>query len=202
MRTALTAFISAASFCALASAASAQVAPYPYYGAPTPYPYAGSAPTIPSNTGAPLYSYHRTTAQPAAVGSCSVIAGNRVCSTIPAGTDNPAPYGYGYGGPIGAMVAAPFNAAGTIVAAPFGGSYYGNPVGAMVAAPINAAGAVATAPFQAVGAFGAPPAAAGATFAPATGTPAYSYESHVGAQRGAVGHCELIAGNRVCSAMP
>ena len=61
MRTALTAFISAASFCAVATAASAQVATYPYYGA-TPYPYAGSAPTIPSHTGAPLYSYHHTTA--------------------------------------------------------------------------------------------------------------------------------------------
>jgi len=207
MRTALTAFISAASFCALATAASAQVV-YPYYG-PTPYPWSGSAPTIPSHTGAPLYSYHCTTAQPGVVGSCSVIAGNRVCSATPAGTDNPAPaygYGYGAGGPIGAIVAAPFNAAGAIVSAPVGGPYYGNgygygyrnPVGAAVAAPVEAPGAIAAAPFQAVGAFGAPPA--GATYAPATGTPAYSYESHVGARPGVVGHCDLIAGNRVCSA--
>jgi len=178
MRTALTAFISAASFWALASAASAQVAPYPYYGAPTPYPYSGSGPTIPSHTGAPLYSYHRTTAQPAAVGSCSIIAGNRVCSAMPAGTDNPAPYGYGYGagGPIGALFAAPFNAAGAIVSAPFGGPSYGAGYG-----------------------YGYGNPAAGATYAPATGTPAYSYESHIGAQPGAVGHCDLIAGNRVCS---
>ena len=167
MRIALTAFISAASFCAFATAASAQTYPYPF-GAPTAYPYAGSAPTIPSNTGAPLYSYHRTTAQPGAVGSCSIIAGNRVCSSIPAGTDNPAP-GYGYGGPIGAVVAAPFNAAGAVMAAPFG-------------------------------AFGA--AQPGYTYAPATGAPIYSYENQVGPQRAAVGHCDLIAGNRVCQAGP
>jgi hypothetical protein len=141
MRTAVTAFISAASFCVLATAASAQVAPF--WG-PTPYPYAGSAPTIPSNTGAPLYSYHHTTALPGAVGSCSIIAGNRVCSAMPAGTDNPAPaygYGYGAGGPVGVIVAAPFNAAGAIASAPFGGPYYGygygNPIGAAVAAPVS-----------------------------------------------------------------
>ena len=58
MRTALTAFISAASFCALAPVASAQ--------------------TIPSNTGTPAYSYEsQVPAQPAAVGSRDIIAGNR-----------------------------------------------------------------------------------------------------------------------------
>ena len=72
---------------------------------------------------------------------------------------------------------------------------YGGPVGALVAAPFNVAGAVVAAPFRMVGA-GAP---AGYTYAPATGTPAYSYEGHVGAQPGVVGHCSLIAGNRVCS---
>jgi hypothetical protein len=178
MRTALTAFISAASLCTLATAASAQVAPMFPFGGPTPYPYAGSAPTMPSNTGAPLYSYHRTTAQPGAVGSCSIIAGNRVCSAVPAGTDNPAPgygYGYGYGGLIGALIAAPVNAAGAVVAAPFGAM--GATTGTMAAGT-------------------------GYTYPPATGTPPYSYESQVGLRRAAIGHCDLIAGNRVCSAGP
>jgi hypothetical protein len=180
MRTALTAFISAASLCALATAASAQVAPaFPFpFGAPTPYPYAGSAPTLPSNTGAPLYAYHHTQARPAAVGSCSIIAGNRVCSAMPAEgvNGNGTSYGYGYGGPLGAIVGAPVQAAGAVVAAPFG----------TLAAPPAGTGYTGT----------------GYTYAPATGTPAYSYESQVGPQRAAIGRCELIAGNRVCLAGP
>ena len=53
-----------------------------------------------------------------------------------------------------------------------------------------------TAPF---GFFGGPQvASSGATYAPATGTGTYSYESHVPPQPGAVGYCDLISGNRVC----
>ena len=127
-----------------------------------PYPYSGAAPTMPSNTGAPLYSYHRTGPRPGSVGSCEIIAGNRVCSGAPAA------YGYGHGGPVGAMVVAPL-------------------------------GAVVAAPFAAVGAMAAPTVVgSGETIAPLTGTPVYSYESHVGPQPGAVGHCDLISGNRVC----
>ncbi len=104
MRTALIASISAASLCALASAASAQTY---YYGTPQ---------TIPSNTGTPAYSYEsHVQRQPAFNGSCDIISGNRVCSGAPAGY---APSGYAPAyGPIGAIVAAPFE----IVAAPFGG---------------------------------------------------------------------------------
>jgi hypothetical protein len=94
MRIALTTLVSAASLCTLATAASAQ-----------------DYPTIPSTTGAPPYSYHHTGPQPAAVGSCEIIAGNRVCSAGPAG--------YGYNntwGPVGAVVDAPF----VLAAAPFG----------------------------------------------------------------------------------
>ena len=109
MRTALIASVSAASLCALASAASAQTY---YYGAPQ---------TIPQNTGTPAYSYESHVApQPAYNGSCDIIAGNRVCSGAPAGYGSSAyaPSGYAPGlGPVGAIVAAPFE----IVAAPFGG---------------------------------------------------------------------------------
>jgi hypothetical protein len=149
MRIALTAFVSAASLCALATAASAQ-----------DYPFGGEAPTVASNTGAPLYSYHYTAPQPGAVGSCEVIAGNRVCNAGPAG------YGYDTmpGGPVGAVIGAPF----AVIAAPFG----------MMGGP--------------------PMAGAGGTYAPATGTPAYSYESHIAARPGAPGYCDIIAGNRVC----
>ena len=108
MRTALTAFISAASLCALGSAASAQTY---YYGAP---------PTIASNTGTPAYSYETQVApQPAFNGSCDIISGNRVCSAAPAYAAPAPAYAPGYG-PVGAIVAAPFNAAGTVVTAPFG----------------------------------------------------------------------------------
>ncbi len=142
MRIALTTLVSAATLCALATAGSAQ-----------DYPFGG--PTIPSNTGAPLYSYHHTGPQPGSVGSCEIIAGNRVCSAAPAA------YGDAWG-PVGALIGAPF----AVVGAPFG-MMAGPPVG-------------------------------GATYAPATGTPAYSYESHLGPQPGATGYCDIISGNRVC----
>jgi hypothetical protein len=154
MRIALTAFLSAASLCALATAASAQ----------TVYYDTGAAPTIPSNTGAPLYSYHRTGAQPGVVGSCSIISGNRVCSAMPADDGSSAGYAYGGGGPVGALIGAPM----MVLTAPFGGPGY---------------------------AYGG----SGATYAPATGTPAYSYKSQVGPQRGMFGHCRIFSGNRVCS---
>ena len=144
MRNALTAFISAASFCALATAASAQ--------------------TVPSHTGAPLYSYHRTAPQPGTVGSCDIIAGNRVCSAAPAASG----YGFASFGPFGALVAAPLG----VVAAPFG------MVDTMKGQPVVAA--------------------SGETYAPATGTPPYSYEGQLPPQSGAIGRCDIIAGNRVC----
>ncbi len=156
MRNALTALISAASLCVVASAASAQVAAYPY-------PYTGPAPTVANDVGAPLYGYRDTHAHPGAVGSCDIISGNRVCSSGQMGSA--AGYGYGYGGPIGAIVGAPF--------------------------------AVVAMPFNAFGMTGAP--VMSNTVAPATGTPPYSYESHVAPQPAVLGHCDLIAGNRVCS---
>ncbi len=107
MRTALAAFISAASFCGFASAASAQ--------------------TIPWNTGTPAYSYEsQVPPQPAFNGSCDIISGNRVCSGAPAGY---APSGYATGyGPVGSIIAAPFDMAGTVVTAPFGAVGAGTPV--------------------------------------------------------------------------
>jgi hypothetical protein len=196
MRIALTALVSGASFCALTTIATAQVVA-PYYGG-----YEG--PTRPSLTGAPLYSYHNQSAQPGVVGSCQVISGNRVCFATPASAIN-APgygygaYGYGYGGPIGAVVAAPFDAAGAVAAGTL------NATGAVAAAPVAATGAVVGAPYgygyapTTVGyGYGYAPAY-GATYAPATGTPVYSYESQVGPQPGIVGHCSMISGNRVCT---
>jgi hypothetical protein len=144
MRNALTVFASAASLCLLATAAGAQ----DYYP--------NSGPTIPSQTGAPLYSYHHTRPQPGAVGSCDIIAGNRVCSAAPAG------YGPNTAGPFGVFT-APF----AVIGAPFG-------VGA------------------------APVGASGGTYAPATGTAVWNYESQVPPQPGTVGYCDLISGNRIC----
>jgi hypothetical protein len=165
MRTTLTALISAGSFCALASAASAQ--------------------TIPSNTGAPPYSYEsQLPPQPAAVGSCDIVAGNRVCSANPTYAA-PAPgYSPGYG-PVGAIVAAPFDAAGTVVTAPFG------MFGAAPGTPVVYGGGAGT-PY--VGGSMTNPAAAG--------TAIYSYESRVPPQPGAIGYCDLIAGNHVCFTGP
>ena len=162
MRNALTALISAASFCAVATAASAQMLYYPDNGA---------APTVPSATGAPLYGYrHNTGPRPGVVGSCEIISGNRICFSGPMGSDA----GYAAGGPMGAVVGAPF----AIIAAPF------TAVGAM-GQPIVATGSYAP--------------AAGETYAPATGTPAYSYQSQVGAHPAWNGHCDVISGNRVCT---
>ena len=91
--------------------------------------------TIPSATGAPLYSYHRTGPVPAPAGECQIIAGNRVCNGAPASWwgYGPGPYGYAPGGPA---VAAPFNAAGTLFAAPFAAA------GNLATAPVAATGAV------------------------------------------------------------
>lgn len=150
MKNALTALISAASFCAMASAASAQVAAYPY-----------PAPTVADATGAPLYGYRVTPAQPAVVGSCDIISGNRICSSGQMGPT--ASSGYGYVGPVGTIVGAPF---------------------AVVAAPFTAFGMTSV---------------MANTSAPATGTAVYSYENHVPPQPGAVGHCDLISGNRICT---
>jgi hypothetical protein len=94
---------------------------------------------------------------PAAVGSCEIIAGNRVCFGAPAWGYSPN-YGYAPGGPIGAAIAAPFNAAATVAAA-----------------PVAATGAVAAAPLAPVG-------------APAAPAPAVA------------GQCQMLAGNRVCTA--
>jgi hypothetical protein len=178
MRHALTVLLSAASLCAVAGTAPAVAqmygpAPGYGYGTPWPYPlqstYAGPYATAPSHTATPAYSWHRNGPYPAVTGSCDIIAGNRICSAAPAGGYA---YGYGPGGPVGAMVAAPFDAAGAVFAAPFG-----------------ARGAIAGPPVV---------AASGETIAPLTGTPAYSYESHVGPQPAVVGHCDLISGNRIC----
>ncbi len=101
--------------------------------------------------------------QPAVVGSCDIISGNRICTSGQMGpTATP---GYAYGGPVGMIIGAPL---------------------AVVAAPFNAIGMTGGPGFD-------------NTAAPATGTATYSYESHVPPQPGAVGHCDLIAGNRVCS---
>ena len=154
MRNALTAFISAASFCVIATAASAQ--------------------TTPDNTGAPLYSYRHASPRPAAVGSCEIVAGNRVCSAGPMEG-----YSTGAGGPVGMLVGAPF---------------------AIVAAPFGAFGGRTYAAQESIGTPVAP--YGGATYAPATGAAIYSYESQVGSRYGAVGHCDLVAGNRVCMSTP
>lgn len=134
------------------------VATAPFYAtgvAPAPYaaPYSGAAPTVPSATGAPLYSYRYTGPRPAVVGSCEIIAGNRVCNGAPAWGYGPN-YAYAPGGLFGAAIAAPVNAAATVAAA-----------------PVAAAGAVAAAPF-----------------APVAPAPAF------------VGQCQMLAGNRVCTA--
>jgi hypothetical protein len=94
MRIALMTLASAASLCALATTASAQ--DYSFGGEP----------------GTPPYAYHHTGPQPGAVGSCQIIAGNRVCDASPAG------FGYDQGpwGPVGAVIGAPY----AIIAAPFG----------------------------------------------------------------------------------
>jgi hypothetical protein len=189
MKYGLTALLSAAALCAFAWAAPAAA-------------QVGAYPTVSSNTGAPLYAYHRTGAVPAPSGKCEIIAGNRVCTGAPAGTYA---YGYGFPGPFpfGAAVAAPVNAAGALVAAPLaatGGLVVApvNAAGAIVAAPLSATGALVTAPVAATGAIvGAPFVAASQTVAPLTGTPAYSYSAPPAPAIG--GGCDIIAGNRVCT---
>ena len=78
---------------------------------------------------------------------------------------------------------------------------YGYPMAGPVGAVVGAPFAIVTAPFGGMG--GQPAAPYGeATYGPATGAPAYSYEGRIGPQPGAVGHCDLVAGNRVCQSTP
>jgi len=216
MRHALTALLSAASICAIAGIvpASAQAfygAPGPYAsqvpGAYTHYPEGGLVKG--DSVVPPQISYSlppsEEVAQPAVVGSCSLISGNRVCTDTPAYT--PPRYGYGYGAPGGFL-------------------------GAAVGAPLAAAGALAAAPFEAAGALTGAPYAPGPYPAPYAAAPAYpgyatapvgpyvaggpvngqsvvpdqlSYSlppSEQAPRPGVVGSCTLLSGNRVCSAAP
>ena len=122
------------------------------------------------------------------------------CALAPVASAQTLPSGYAPFGTVGSIVAAPFGAAGTIVAAPFG--TFG--AGTTIAAPFDAAGTIVSAPFGTLRpgtpvAYGAgTPVVGGMTNPAATGTPIYSYESHVPPQPGAVGSCDLISGNRVC----
>jgi hypothetical protein len=161
MRQTFVAIFGAASIAALACAAPA-AAQTMYYDNGAPW---SAGPTVPSNTGAPAYSWHRTGPAPAVNGQCEIISGNHVCTSGPG-------YGDGYGYAPGSMVAAPFDAAGMLVAA-----------------PMQAAGFVAGAPTY---------ASPGYTVPQNTGTPAYSYASHVPPQPGVVGSCDIISGNHVC----
>jgi hypothetical protein len=208
MRHTLTALLSAASICAFAGVvpASAQA----IYGTPWPYgvqsDYSGPFPTVPSHTGTPAYSYeaHNAGPYPAATGSCSIIAGNRVCTAAPAYG-----YGYGYGGPFGlfgSAVAAPIDAAGALAAAPFEAA--GATAGALTGAPYAPA-PYAAAPY-APGPYAAARVRAYRWGAPVKGNSvvpsatAYSLPpSAQTARPGVVGSCSIIAGNRVCTgAMP
>ncbi len=97
---------------------------------------------------------------------------------------------YRYAAPVGSCEMLSGNRVCTNTPAQYGYGY--GPAGELIGAPV----AIVTAPF---GFFGGPQvASSGATYAPATGTPAYSYESHVPPQPGAVGYCDIISGNRVC----
>jgi hypothetical protein len=121
-----------------------------------------------------------------AVSLCA-FAAPAMAQEYPSYTGAPA---YHYTGSVGSCEILSGNRVCTNTPAPYGYGY--GPVGELVGAPV----AIVTAPF---GFFGGPQmASSGATYAPATGTPAYSYESHVGPQPGAVGYCDIISGNRVC----
>ncbi len=118
--------------------------------------------------------------------------------TVPDNTGAP-PYSYRYTGPqpgaVGSCEILSGNRVCSDTPAGYGYAGYGygyGPVGALIGAPF----AIVTAPFGYFG--GMRVASSGQTYAPATGTPAYSYESHVPPQPGAVGYCDLISGNRVC----
>ena len=182
MRHALTGLLSAASLCAFAGA----------------IPAAAQTPTIPSQTGAPAYSYHRTAPRPAVVGQCEVIAGNHVCNGAPA--YGSWAYGYPPGGPIGAAITAPVAAAANVAAAPVAAAAN------VAAAPVAAAGAVAAAPFAPTYGYGygyatAPYAGSAPTVPSLTGAPAYSYH-YTGPIPAPAGQCQVIAGNRVCNGAP
>jgi hypothetical protein len=81
-------------------------------------------------------------------------------------------YNNGPAGPVGSVIAAPFN----FLAAPFSG-WSGTSGG--VAQPNS-----------------------GMTIASQTGTPAYSYGSRVPPAPAPVGHCDIISGQRVCFSTP
>ncbi len=103
-------------------------------------------------------------------------------------------YGYGSGGPIGAAVAAPFEAAGAIAAVPFEAA--GATTGALTGP------AYAPAPY-AYGPMGYPAGGPvkGQSLVPSQ--TAYSMPpSEQTARPGIVGSCSIIAGNRVCSGAP
>jgi hypothetical protein len=211
MRHTLTALLSAASVCALAGVAPA--AAQVFYGAPGPYaaPAPGAYTHYPEgglvkgqSVVPPQISYSlppsEEVAQPGVVGSCSLIAGNRVCTDTPAHGYG---YGYGYaapGGLFGGLIGAPFAAAGTLAAAPF------EAAGAVVGAPY----APAPAPYG-VAPMGPYPAYAaaypvrrpikGKSIVPSS--TAYSLPpSAETARPGVVGSCSIIAGNRVCTGAP
>ncbi|HZZ60749.1 MAG TPA: hypothetical protein VFE63_06195 [Roseiarcus sp.] len=172
MRHTLTALLSGASICAFAGV----------------IPAAAQTPTIPSTVGAPAYSYHYTGPMRAPGGRCQIIAGNRVCNAAPTYAYRAAP-AYAYG----AAPAYPYG-----YGYPYGYVPPGGPIGAAAAAPLAAAGAVAAAPVAAAGALlGAPvapvPPPAGVTTA--TVVPA----GKVAPVPGAVGGCDKIAGNMVCT---
>ncbi len=162
---------------------------------------------VPSGTAYSLPPSEQT-ARPGIVGSCSIIAGNRVCTDTPA-YNAPAygyGYGYGYGGPfgmVGAAVSAPVNAAGALAAAPFEAA--GAVTGAVTGAPYAPA-PYATAPYGAYPGYAAAPMRPYPWGGPVKGNSvvpsatAYSLPpSEETARPGIVGSCSIIAGNRVCT---
>ncbi len=224
MRHTLTALVSAASICAFAGVAPAGA--QAFYGAPGPYATPAPGPYTHYPEGGlvkgdsvvpPQISYSlppsEQVAQPGVVGSCSIIAGNRVCTDTPAYNPPQYGYGYGYGAPggfLGAAVGAPVAAAGALAAAPF------EAAGALTGAPYAPApGLYAPGPYAAAP-MGYGPAPVG--YAPVRHYPAggpvkgqsvvpsqtaYSLPpSEQTARPGVVGSCSIIAGNRVCSAAP
>ena len=155
MRNALTALISAASLCALHQPIGS--------GRRLSLPIHRTAPTVANDVArrSMAIGTPRRTRRGGKLRTLSRVTGSAASGQM----GSAAGYGYGYGGPIGAIVGAPF--------------------------------AVVAMPFNAFGMTGAP--VMSNTVAPATGTPPYSYESHVAPQPAVLGHCDLIAGNRVCS---
>ncbi len=199
MRHTLTALLSAASICAFAGVVPAAAQTYYPEGGPVK-----GLSVVPSQTAYSLPPSEET-AQPGIVGSCSIIAGNRVCTDTPANG-----YGYGYGhgygaygegGPLGAAVAAPFVAAGALAAVPFEAA--GATAGALTGAPYPYAPGPYSAGPYAGGPMEAYPAGPVKGESVVPSQLAYSLPpSEQTARPGFVGSCSIIAGNRVCSAAP